>query len=64
MLTRSLSRMSEDEDDVKEKVGPTVRYLQKLGVDHLEVVLAASEWVFEQDKEAGLQVRRSLPLAL
>ncbi|GAA5915260.1 hypothetical protein JCM8208_004517 [Rhodotorula glutinis] len=51
-----LKQMSEDEDDVKEKVGPTVRYLQKLGVDHLEVVLAASEWVFEQDKEAGLQV--------
>jgi len=49
--------MSEDEDDPEEKVGPTVRYLQKLGADHLEVILDASTWVFEQDKEAGLQVR-------
>ncbi|GAA5946072.1 hypothetical protein JCM3775_007212 [Rhodotorula graminis] len=51
-----LKQISDDEDDVEEKVGPTVRYLQKLGVDHLAVVLEASKWVFKQDKEAGLKV--------
>jgi hypothetical protein len=49
-------RMSAEEDDPEEKVGPTVRYLQKLGAEHLAVILDASRWVFAQDTEAGLQV--------
>ncbi|BGP41330.1 Vacuolar morphoproteinsis protein 6 [Rhodotorula kratochvilovae] len=51
-----LKQMSEDEDDPEEKVGPTVRYLQKLGADHVEVIFEASKWVFEQDSTAGLQI--------
>ncbi|GJN90166.1 hypothetical protein Rhopal_003165-T1 [Rhodotorula paludigena] len=51
-----LRQMREDEDDVDEKVGPTVRYLQKLGADHLSVILESSRWVFEQDQAAGLQI--------
>lgn len=49
-------RMSAEETDPEEKVGPTVRYLQKLGAEHLAVILDASRWVFAQDPEAGLQV--------
>ena len=48
--------MSDDEDDPEEKLGDTVRYLQKLGPDHLDVILEASKWVFQQDKRAGLEV--------
>jgi len=48
--------MSDDEDDPEEKLGDTVRYLQKLGPDHLDVIFEASKWVFEQDKRAGLEV--------
>lgn len=48
--------MSAEEDDPEEKVGPTVRYLQKLGAEHLAVILDASRWVFAQDTEAGLEV--------
>ncbi|GEM08903.1 rab guanyl-nucleotide exchange factor [Rhodotorula toruloides] len=51
-----LKRMSEDEEDPKEKVEPTVRYLQKLGPTHLAVILDASRWVFKQDVESGLQI--------
>ncbi|GAA5890028.1 hypothetical protein JCM6882_009206 [Rhodosporidiobolus microsporus] len=51
-----LRQMSEDEDDPEEKVDPTVRYLQKLGSEHVEVIYDASRWVFEQDKQAGLQI--------
>ncbi|GAA5832662.1 hypothetical protein JCM11251_001402 [Rhodosporidiobolus azoricus] len=51
-----LRQMSEDEDDPEEKVDPTVRYLQKLGPEHVEVIYDASRWVFEQDKNAGLQI--------
>jgi len=49
--------MSDDEDDPEEKLGDTVRYLQKLGPDHVDVIFEASNWVFEQNKHAGLQVR-------
>jgi hypothetical protein len=52
-----LSRMSASETDIEEKVDPMVRYLQKLGAEHVEVIYEASKWVFEQDRAAGLQVR-------
>lgn len=56
--------MSDDEDDPEEKLGDTVRYLQKLGPDHVDDIFEASKWVFEQDKRAGLQVRHfQSPLA-
>ncbi|GAA5982475.1 hypothetical protein JCM5350_000425 [Sporobolomyces pararoseus] len=51
-----LRQMSDDEDDPEEKLGDTVRYLQKLGPDHLDVILEASKWVFQQDKRAGLEI--------
>lgn len=48
--------MSEGEDDPEEKVGPTVRYLQKLGADHVDLIFDSSLWVFEADRTAGLDV--------
>ncbi|GAA5871131.1 hypothetical protein JCM1840_007600 [Sporobolomyces johnsonii] len=51
-----LRQMSVDEDDPEEKVADTVRYLQKLGADHVNVIFEASKWVFEHDREAGLQI--------
>lgn len=48
--------MSEDEDDLEEKVGPTIRYLQKLGSDHLSLIFESSKWVFKTDRQAGLDV--------
>lgn len=54
-------RMSEDEDDPEEKVGPTIRYLQKLGPDHLTVIFESSRWVFEQDRKAALEVSSLTP---
>lgn len=48
--------MSADETDPEEKVGPTVRYLQKLGSAHLDLIFQSSNWIFEVDQNAGLQV--------
>lgn len=53
--------MSESEEDPEEKVGPTVRYLQKLGSSHLQLIFTSSRWIFEADRAAGLEVRCSLP---
>ena len=48
--------MSEDEDDAKEKVQPTVSYLQKLGPTYLDLIFQTSSWVFDIDKQSGLEV--------
>jgi hypothetical protein len=54
--------MSATETDAEDKVEPTIRYLQKLGQNHLDLIFDASKWVFEVDRPLGLQVRRlSLP---
>lgn len=49
--------MSEDEDDPEEKVGPTVRYLHKLGAEHVDLIFESSRWIFDADRVAGLDVR-------
>lgn len=49
--------MADEEDDPEEKVGPTIRYLQKLGADHVAVIFESSRWVFEADRKAALEVR-------
>ena len=54
--------MSDNEDDVEEKVGPTVRYLQKLGSDHFDLICESSRWIFELDRIAGLEVRLSIAM--
>ncbi|KAI5477615.1 rab guanyl-nucleotide exchange factor [Pseudohyphozyma bogoriensis] len=51
-----LRQMSEDEDDPEEKVGDTVRYLQKLGGSHVKLIFESSKWVFEVSKSAGLEI--------
>lgn len=48
--------MSQDETDPEEKVEPTVRYLQKLGSAHLDLIFESSKWIFEVDQNAGLKV--------
>lgn len=52
--------MADEEDDPEEKVGPTIRYLQKLGSDHVDVIFECSRWVFEADRKAALEVSHSL----
>lgn len=53
--------MSEDQIDADDKVEPTVRYLQKLGSNHLDLIFDASKWVFDVDRKLGLQVRALQP---
>lgn len=50
--------MSEEEEDVHDKIDPTVQYLHKLGPAHLELIFEASEWVFDISLEAGLDVSK------
>jgi Vam6/Vps39-like protein vacuolar protein sorting-associated protein 39 len=43
-------------DDPEEKLEPTIRYLQNLDAEHINVILEASHWVLEEDSELGLEI--------
>lgn len=51
-----LQQLSENEDDIRDKLDPTVSYLQKLGPEYLDQIFKSARWVFDQDREMGLQV--------
>ncbi|KAN0065789.1 Vacuolar morphogenesis protein 6 [Thecaphora frezii] len=51
-----LKQFSEDEDDEEEKVGPTIRYLQNLGPEFIDLILETSHWVLEQNPKLGMEI--------
>lgn len=51
-----LQQLSENEDDIRDKLNPTISYLQKLGPEYLDQVFKTARWVFDRDREMGLQV--------
>lgn len=51
-----LKEFSEKEDDEEEKVGPTVRYLQNLGPEFIDLILETSHWVLEQNPKQGMDI--------
>ncbi|CAO1616824.1 unnamed protein product [Jaminaea pallidilutea] len=51
-----LRKFAETEEDEEEKVGPTIRYLQNLGPEHIAVILENAKWVIQQDRERGIEI--------
>ncbi len=49
-------RLSEKEDDLHDKLMPTISYLQKLGPEHLEQIFKSARWVFEMNQDMAFQV--------
>jgi hypothetical protein len=49
-------RLGKQSDGPLRGVLPTIRYLQKLGLDHFELVLHYSKWVLEKDPKHGMDV--------
>ena len=52
-----LPSLSQNEDDVREKLQPTVTYLQKLGEEYIDQIFKSARWVFQQDQNIALEVR-------
>jgi Vam6/Vps39-like protein vacuolar protein sorting-associated protein 39 len=52
----NFSRLSEKETDVKEKLSPSISYLQRLGPEHMEVIFKYSHWLFEEDENLAFEV--------
>ncbi|CAO3623144.1 unnamed protein product [Cunninghamella blakesleeana] len=51
-----LSRLGQQPDGPLRGVLPTIRYLQRLGVDHFDLVLQYSKWVLETDPSYGMDI--------
>lgn len=49
-------RLSEKEDDLHDKLMPTISYLQKLGPEHLEQIFKSARWVFEINQDMAFEV--------
>ena len=42
--------------DVKDRLIPSITYLQRLGTDHLDTVFQHSRWIFHENAEMALEV--------
>lgn len=41
---------------MRDKLGPSISYLQKLGPEYLDQIFESARWVFEQDREMAFEV--------
>jgi hypothetical protein len=55
---RCVHRLAASEDDDLDKLEPTIRYLQKLGRNYLDLIFVQSKWVFEANPKMASKVRR------
>ncbi|KAH7884496.1 hypothetical protein F5I97DRAFT_2037539 [Phlebopus sp. FC_14] len=51
-----LQQLSEKKDDMKDKLIPTISYLQKLGPEHLQHIFESARWVFDQDRDMAFEI--------
>lgn len=49
-------RLGQQKEGPLRGVMPTIRYLQRLGLDHFDLVLLYSHWVLESDPIRGMDV--------
>jgi Vam6/Vps39-like protein vacuolar protein sorting-associated protein 39 len=41
---------------MRDKLQPSISYLQRLGPEYLEQIFKSSRWVFEQDRDIAFEV--------
>ncbi|KAI8366276.1 CNH domain-containing protein [Choanephora cucurbitarum] len=51
-----LEKLGKESDGPLRGISPTIRYLQRLGLDHFDLVLQYSKWVLEKDPELGMDI--------
>jgi len=51
-----LHEMSANEKSIRDKLGPTITYLQKLGPDQLDQIFDAAHWLFAIDPDMAFEV--------
>ncbi|KAK0193482.1 vacuolar sorting protein 39 domain 1-domain-containing protein [Armillaria mellea] len=51
-----LKQLSEEEEDMLDKLQPSIFYLQRLGPEYLELIFAASRWIFDADRNMAFEI--------
>ncbi len=49
-------RLSDEEEDMLDKLQPSIFYLQRLGPEYLELIFMASRWIFDADRNMAFEV--------
>ncbi|KAH7925859.1 hypothetical protein BV22DRAFT_1064252 [Leucogyrophana mollusca] len=51
-----LRHLSETETDIRDKLQPSISYLQKLGPEYLDQIFESSRWIFQQDRNMAFEI--------
>jgi hypothetical protein len=49
-------RLSENEEDMEDKLDPSIQYLKKLGPEYINEVFKYSRWIFDLDSNMAFEV--------
>jgi hypothetical protein len=49
-------RLSEKETDMKDRLGPSITYLQRLSPEYLDTIFQHSKWILSENAEMALEV--------
>lgn len=51
-----LKQLSEKEEDMEDKLMPSITYLQRLGPEYLDQIFKSSRWLLEKDPDMAFQI--------
>lgn len=54
-------RLSALEDDMEDRLSPSIQYLQKLGPEYIDEVFRYARWILDTDKDMAFQVCARYP---
>jgi hypothetical protein len=54
--TETHCRLSEKEMDMKDRLGPSITYLQRLSPEYLDTIFQYSKWILNENAEMALEV--------
>jgi Vam6/Vps39-like protein vacuolar protein sorting-associated protein 39 len=59
-LSETHCSLSEREVDVKDRLGPSITYLQRLGPEYLDTIFQYSRWILKENAEMALEVSSAI----
>jgi hypothetical protein len=60
--TKTHCRLSEKEMDMKDRLGPSITYLQRLGPEYLDTIFQCSKWILNENAEMALEVSSAMDI--
>jgi hypothetical protein len=61
-LNKTHCSLSEKETDMKDKLGPSISYLQRLSPEYLDTIFQYSKWILNENAEMALEVSSAVDI--